>query len=91
MGPQELLVQQKREVDGAEEATRPLRAFLATTDIFETEDALTVVLEMPGVAKQNVDISIEHGVAHGRGPHRFRQVPGSAAPLQRVQYRALSA
>ena len=48
-GQQELQVQQKREVEKAQEATRPMRAFLPNTDIFENEDALTLVLEMPGV------------------------------------------
>jgi HSP20 family protein len=57
---QELQVQQKREVEKAQETTRPMRAFLPTADIFETENALTVVLEMPGVAKDNVDVSVEN-------------------------------
>ena len=48
-GQQELQVQQKREVEKAQEPTTPMRAFLPTTDIFENEDALTMVLEMPGV------------------------------------------
>jgi len=43
-GQQELQVQQKREVEKAQEATRPMRAFLPNTDIFETEDTLTLVL-----------------------------------------------
>jgi len=38
-GQQELQVQQKREVEKAQESTTPMRAFLPTTDIFETEDA----------------------------------------------------
>ena len=58
---QELQVQQKREVNKAEESTTPTRAFLPTTDIFETEDALTVVLEMPGVARDNIEVSVENG------------------------------
>ena len=37
-GQQELRVQQKREVDEAQEPTTPMRAFLSTTDILETED-----------------------------------------------------
>src|SRR5581483_7116449 len=45
---QELQVQQKREVDKKTESTAPGRTFLPVTDIFETPDALTVVLEMPG-------------------------------------------
>ena len=54
---QELQVQQKREVEKAQEATRPMRAFLPNTDIFETEDTLTLVLEMPGVDRENIEMS----------------------------------
>jgi HSP20 family protein len=46
---QELQVQQKREVDKKTEGTTPGRVFMPVTDIFETPEALTVVLEMPGV------------------------------------------
>ena len=59
---QELQVQEKREVEKAQEQTRPMRAFLPTADIFETEDALTVVLEMPGVGRNNIDVNVENGV-----------------------------
>jgi HSP20 family protein len=61
-GQQELQVQQKREVDKGEEATAPMRAFMPNADIFETEDSLTLVLEMPGVDRDNIDISVENGV-----------------------------
>jgi HSP20 family protein len=59
---QELQVQQKREVEKKQESTIPSRAFLPVTDIFETDQALTVVLEMPGVGKDNVDISVENDI-----------------------------
>ena len=62
MSPQELQIQQKREVDKKQEATVPARSFVPVTDIYEAENALTVVLEMPGVEKSNVDISVEAGV-----------------------------
>ena len=61
-GQQELQIQQKREVDKGQEATTPMRAFMPNADIFETEDALTLVLEMPGVDRDNIDISVENGV-----------------------------
>jgi HSP20 family protein len=57
---QELQVQQKREVEKKQESTIPTRAFVPTADIFETEQALSVILEMPGVEKDNVDISVEN-------------------------------
>jgi HSP20 family protein len=56
---QELQVQQKRELEKREEATVPSRVFLPTTDIYETQDALNVIMEMPGVEKSNVDLAIE--------------------------------
>jgi HSP20 family protein len=39
---QELEVLQKRELEKKDESTIPARIFLPNTDIFETEDALTV-------------------------------------------------
>ena len=59
---QELEVQQKRELQRKEEETTPARIFLPTTDIYETDQALMVVMEMPGVEKANVGINLEDGV-----------------------------
>ncbi len=59
---QELQVQEKRELQRKEEGTAPARVFLPTTDIYETDQGLTVVMEMPGVDKGNVDIGLETGV-----------------------------
>jgi HSP20 family protein len=59
---QELQVQRKREVDSKQETTIPARAFVPVTDIFETEEALTVIMEMPGVAKEYVDVNVENDV-----------------------------
>src|SRR5436190_17313061 len=64
---QELQVQEKREVEKKQESTIPARTFLPTTDIFETDSSLTLILEMPGVDKGNVDISIENGVLTVQG------------------------
>lgn len=58
----ELQVQEKREVAKKEEATVPARSFVPVTDIYETADALIVVMEMPGVDKSNMDIEITDGV-----------------------------
>ena len=76
VAPQELQVQQKREVDKAQEPTRPMRAFVPTTDIFETEDALTVVLEMPGVDRDNIEVSVENGVLTVEGRINFDKYEG---------------
>src|SRR5688572_21343115 len=73
---QELQVQQKREVDKAQESTTPMRAFMPTADIFETEEALTVVLEMPGVSRDNVDVNIENGILTVEGRIDFNKYEG---------------
>ena len=59
---QELEVQQKRALEKKDEATVPARIYLPTTDIFETENALMVVMEMPGVVNEHADITIEDNV-----------------------------
>ena len=40
----------------------PVRYFVPATDIFETEDALTVVMEVPGVDREAIDINLENDV-----------------------------
>jgi HSP20 family protein len=47
---QALEAPQKRELISKEEKTTPSRYFVPTTDIFEAEDALTVVMELPAVS-----------------------------------------
>jgi HSP20 family protein len=64
---QELQVQKKREQEKREETTIPARIFLPMADIYETQDALTVILEMPGVEKNNLDVRVEDGVLHVEG------------------------
>jgi len=57
---QEVQVQQKREVEKDRESTIPARRYVPVTDIFETDQALTVILEMPGLDKDSVDVRVEN-------------------------------
>lgn len=59
---QELRVQRKREAETKQESTVPARVYVPVTDIFETEDALTLKLEMPGVARDRVDVRVENDI-----------------------------
>ena len=72
---QELQIQQKR-VEKREEATVPSRVFLPTTDIYETQDALNDVMEMPGVEKNNVDVAVEDSVLKVYGRIDFSKYEG---------------
>ncbi len=56
----ELQVQEKKELETDQENTVPTRFFVPETDIFESEDALTVIMEMPGVDKDNVSVDLEN-------------------------------
>jgi HSP20 family protein len=67
MVSQELQVQKKRELENKEEATIPARVFVPAADIYEAENDLTIILEMPGVEKKNVDINVEDGVLSVEG------------------------
>lgn len=64
---QQLQVQKKREVEKKEETTIPARVFLPNADIYETPHELKVVLEMPGIEKNNVEINIEDDVLMVKG------------------------
>jgi HSP20 family protein len=64
---QELQVQKKRELEKKEETTIPARIFVPARDIYEAENELSVILEMPGVEKKNVDIRVEDGVLSVEG------------------------
>jgi HSP20 family protein len=77
---QELQVQQKRELETKEETTVPTRTYVPTADIFETGDALHVILEMPGVEKTNVDVTVEDGVLKVEGRLDFSNYK-NLAPL----------
>ena len=73
---QQLQVQQKRELEKKEETTIPARVFLPSADIYETNDALNVVLEMPGVEKNSVEVRVEDGVLKIDGRLDFSKYQG---------------
>lgn len=56
---QSLSVKEKKELQGKDEKTVPGKFFLPYTDIYETDSALVVVMEMPGVEKNDIDIKLE--------------------------------
>ena len=75
-GSQELTVRDKREMVAKEEKTTPDRYFVPYADIHETNDALTVVMEMPGVDRDHLDISLENDVLRVDGRIDFSKYEG---------------
>jgi HSP20 family molecular chaperone IbpA len=64
---QALEVQEKKELTSKEEQTVPGRYFVPSTDIFETEDALVVVMELPGVEKNALQVHLENDTLRVEG------------------------
>ena len=62
MTEKELQVQKKQEVRQAGEPTKPERQFVPAVDIYETDEAVTVRAEMPGVDKEGVEINLENDI-----------------------------
>jgi len=73
---QEMQVQNKQEANQREESTIHGRAFLPLTDIYETEEALTLVMEMPGVEKRGIDVSLQDDVLRVQGRIDFSKYEG---------------
>lgn len=57
----------KQESDVNEEETRPGRTYVPNVEIRETEDAMWLWADMPGVSQDSVDISLESGVLSIQG------------------------
>ena len=72
----ELAVQEKKELTSKEEKTVPARYYIPNADIFETETALTVVMELPGVEKKDVSVNLENDVLRVEGKIDFSKYEG---------------
>ena len=73
---QELAVHEKKELVSKEEKTVPGRYYIPYTDIHETDEALTVVMEMPGVEKKDIIVSLENDVLKVGGQIDFGKFEG---------------
>jgi HSP20 family protein len=53
---------EKQVAETEAERTRDRPAFVPRADIYETEEAIVVVADMPGVGEDSLDITLEKGV-----------------------------
>ena len=67
----EMQVREKKELVAKEEKTVAGRYFIPCADIYETDEALAVVMEMPGVEKSNLDVGLENDVLRVDGRIEF--------------------
>lgn len=61
MENRDIQVQEKKEIEAQGELTQEGPFFVPNVDIFEDNDNLVLLADMPGVSKDNVDIRIEDG------------------------------
>ena len=71
-----LKAEEKKELLSKEEKTVPARFYMPSTDITESDDALTVVMEVPGVEEQNLHIHVENDVLRVEGQIDFAKYEG---------------
>ena len=74
--PQELAVREKQELVGKGEKTVPGRYYVPPADIFETDDSLMLVMEIPGVEKKDLDVALENDVLRIDGRIDFAKYDG---------------
>jgi len=68
----EMAPRQKQEISGAE-TTRPGRVFEPEVDIFESEDAIVVLADMPGVDPGGLDVDLRDNLLTITGTVRLEQ------------------
>jgi HSP20 family molecular chaperone IbpA len=73
---QELAVRDKKELVSKDEKTVPGRYYIPYADIYEADEALTVVMEMPGVEKGNLEVALENDVLRVDGRIDFSKYEG---------------
>lgn len=81
MAEREITVRGETRPAGREEVRAPENYIRPAVDIFETEENLTLVADMPGVNKERLDVNMERGVltikgriaAEPRGEPLFRE------------------
>ncbi|HEY4043416.1 MAG TPA: Hsp20/alpha crystallin family protein [Rhodopila sp.] len=76
MSESPLAVREKQELAKKEEQTVPGRFFVPPADIFETDEALTLIMEMPGVEKKDMTLALEDDVLRVEGKIDFSKYEG---------------
>jgi HSP20 family protein len=77
----ELQIKEKQEVASPAEQTKPGLVFTPAVDIFETDQEITLLADMPGVAANDVNIDLREGVLTLSGEVRPWERPDEADVL----------
>jgi HSP20 family molecular chaperone IbpA len=75
----------KREMTGPAEQTRPGPTFTPAVDIFETEQQITLMADMPGVKAKDLDIDLRENVLTLSGEVEPPEGPNEVDVLREYQ------
>ncbi|MCK8600931.1 Hsp20/alpha crystallin family protein [Desulfoferrobacter suflitae] len=78
MTDKDLQVQEKQELQTKSESTRNVPIFVPAVDIYESENELTLLADMPGVPIGNVDIDLNDDQLTIRGTAPEQEQSGTA-------------
>lgn len=78
MADKDLQVQEKQELRGKSESTRNVPIFVPAVDIYESQNELTLLADMPGVPIENVDIDLKDDQLTIRGTTTTEENAGTA-------------
>ncbi len=85
MDNKELQIHKKQEVQQTGEPTKPEKQFMPAVDIYETDKAVTVLAEMPGVAKNGIAINLEDGILTIKGSRHKEEIGPKTVLLQEYE------
>lgn len=85
MTEKEMQVQQKQEVMQPGEPTKPEKFYVPAVDIFETDEAVHVLAEMPGVGREGVEVNLEEGTLTIRGTMATPEHEGETVLLREFE------
>jgi HSP20 family protein len=84
MAEKEMQAREKMEMKSPAEGTRDVPVYIPAVDIYESEDALVLVADMPGVGSDNVSIDIRDNQLTLRGTIQLE--PGDKERLLLQEY-----
>ncbi|MBA3002405.1 MAG: Hsp20/alpha crystallin family protein [Desulfurivibrio sp.] len=85
MTEKEMQIQQRQEFRQTGEPTKTEKQYVPAVDIYETAEAVNVLAEMPGVAKEGVEIELENETLTIRGVMASHACEGETLLLQEFE------
>ncbi|WP_373500492.1 Hsp20/alpha crystallin family protein [Desulfococcus sp.] len=78
----DIRVKDKDQAPSKVEQTRPGNTFVPAVDIFETDAAITVIADIPGVRTEDLDIDLRENILTLSGEVRSREGEGEKGVLR---------